>query len=508
MEPTSVKYVGMYLRKSRGDKDSDLDKHRLLLTELCAKNKWEWIEYVEIETGDSIDLRPKMCQLLDDISGGMYDAVCVVDIDRLGRGDMGDQDRIKKVFTKSKTLIITPDHVYNLDNENDEFSIDIKGFIAHQEYKLIVKRLVQGKKIGARKGMWTNGTPPFPYDYLRFNDGLNEKGLIVNQEKLKTYRLIIDSIIVDKMTPEDIAIQFNKLGILSPRGSTWSSKVIRDVAIDKTHLGLIVSNKTKGNAHIKRKSNSKDFEKVSEKDWIIAKGTHEAVKTEKEHETILAILASRQKAVRRKPKEILLLTGIVKCGICGHTMSLWKREARGWEEYLKHCWYHDHYGVKCINKGCKSDILHSHLWLVFEQYEKSLQAKLLDGSAIKTNDSLVQRLDAAKTEAAKREKVIERLLDAYENGVYTVEELKKRRQKADSALQEINDTIQSISSEMQKFDQTKLKEKLSAIDEFKRVIATNDMDIVEKNRWVRTIIREIKWTYTDNPKPKIEILFT
>ena len=50
----------------------------------------------------------------------IYNAVCVVEYDRLGRGDLGEQDRFKKAFQKSDTLIITPDKIYDLNKDNDD----------------------------------------------------------------------------------------------------------------------------------------------------------------------------------------------------------------------------------------------------------------------------------------------------------------------------------------------------------------------------------------------------
>ena len=49
-----IKDVAVYLRKSRGDENKDLDKHRLALTELCQKLGIRFTEYAEIGTSDSI----------------------------------------------------------------------------------------------------------------------------------------------------------------------------------------------------------------------------------------------------------------------------------------------------------------------------------------------------------------------------------------------------------------------------------------------------------------------
>ena len=43
---------------------------------------------------ESIKNRPKMIELLNEVEKGIYDAVLVMDIDRLGRGNMQDQGLI------------------------------------------------------------------------------------------------------------------------------------------------------------------------------------------------------------------------------------------------------------------------------------------------------------------------------------------------------------------------------------------------------------------------------
>lgn len=52
---------------------------------------------------------------------------------------------------------------------------------------MIKKRMKQGKVAGAKKGMWTNGRPPYPYIY---NSAVRQ--VEVDEEKRKIYRLIIE----------------------------------------------------------------------------------------------------------------------------------------------------------------------------------------------------------------------------------------------------------------------------------------------------------------------------
>jgi site-specific DNA recombinase len=253
-----IRYVAIYIRKSRAESMEDLEKHRMVLIDLCKRNNFKYVEYMEVGTSDSIDLRPKISKLLKEVEEGVYDAVCVVEYDRLGRGDLGEQDRLKKAFQKSNTLIITPDKIYDLNDDIDDTFADLKGFFARQEYKMITKRLRQGKKIGARRGQWTNGIPPFPFVYQRYKEKCNPKGIVVDDEKLKVYRFIIDEALRG-VPPKNIAETLNRRGLLTAKTKYWSGVTVHRLLLDETHLGKIISNKSQGDGHKKKRPNAKNL---------------------------------------------------------------------------------------------------------------------------------------------------------------------------------------------------------------------------------------------------------
>ena len=59
--------VAVYLRKSRGDIE-DLEKHKMQLLDICNKNDYIYDLYEESGSSDSLDKRPEMTRLLDNIS--------------------------------------------------------------------------------------------------------------------------------------------------------------------------------------------------------------------------------------------------------------------------------------------------------------------------------------------------------------------------------------------------------------------------------------------------------
>lgn len=507
-EEKLIKYVAIYLRKSRGDDESALDKHRLVLTELCDENNYKYVEYLEIGSGDSIEMRPVFTQLLEEIESGIYEGVCVMDIDRLGRGNQADQGRINQAFAMSNTYIITPQQIYNLNNDDDEFVVDMKGFISRREYKLIVARLSRGKKVGSRQGNWTNGTPPYPYEYERYNTKYNPKGLVVNDEKLKVYRYIIDSVIRDNKKPKDIAVELNNKNIPSPRNGLWHSHTIYRIILDETHLGFIISNKTKGDGHKKKKSNAKPVQKLPRDKWVIVHNCHEAVKTQDEHEKILILTKRISTSPKRTQKIILPLSGLIKCAKCGHTMGVCRQERKNEiKDVLRTCWYTDLYGKRCSNSGMKLDLLYDKLQNNMEMYLNKLKNEVSNVDNNKDKTSIENKIKDIENEISLKQKTLERMLDGYENGIYSLEQYKERKIKTELTMDKLESERDLYKSQCSKFDINTLNDKINKIEYIVNNINSSENTDIDKNNMYKSIIDRIIWKRDgDDISIKIEYL--
>lgn len=116
----------------------------------------------------------------------------------------------RKTFLYTDTYVITPQKIYDLSQEQDEMLFDFQAIFAKMEYKMIKKRMRQGKVAGAKKGMWTNGTPPYPYVYNQ-----TTRMIEVDPDKLKIYRMVIDKYLLGMSTLQ-IAIWLNQRKIAPP----------------------------------------------------------------------------------------------------------------------------------------------------------------------------------------------------------------------------------------------------------------------------------------------------
>ena len=489
-----IKYVALYLRKSRGDNDEDLIKHKTSLIDLCKKNKWKYIIYSELESGDSIFMRPVFQKLLSDVRDGVYDAVAVVDIDRLGRGDMGDQDAIKKTFAKSQTYVVTPEKIYDLNNDDDEFVIEMKGFIARQEYKQITRRFSRGKKVGSRLGFWTNGKPPYPYEYERYKLKYNPKGLVVNDEKLKVYKYMVNSMVDDDMTPNGIAIALNKKGIPSPRGGIWHGVTVGRILADETHLGKIISNKSKGDGHKKKKPNAKDVTLTPKTEWVVVENCHEKTKTQEDHEKILLFMSRLGRKPKRKTAETYPLSGLIKCGLCGRTSTIYYRPERKNKESIKACWYKDAVGNKCNNRGIETKYLYIIINEKIAQYEYELKQKIDNIDVVNKRDQYEKALSTLNDDKAKKQQSLIRIKDAYDGGVYELQEFKERKVKVEKDINNINEKIEIINIKIKDYKEDSIINKIDNVEKFQEEIQKPNITNTQKNELYKSIINCITWT--------------
>lgn len=490
-----IKFVALYLRKSRGDSEDDLKKHKLVLHELCKKYDWKFVEYCEIESGDSISGRPIFQSLLLDITNGLYDAVACVEIDRLGRGDTEDRGKINNIFLNSNTLIATPDKIYDLQNDHDDFIVEAKGFLARQEYKQIVKRLLQGKRVGAKMGNWTNGTPPFPYEYERWQNKFNEKGIVVNDEKLSTYRFIIDKALKG-LPPTEIAWELNKQGILSPRSKKWSNVTVYRLLKDETHLGKIISNKGLGDSHSNKKPSAKEYKRNIKSDWVVIENCHKSVKTLEEHNIIEELIRKRTSIPERARAGIYGYSYLIKCGICSHNITFYTK--KDGSMFMKPCWYVDAYGNKCTNRGIKINYIDECVKIALEEKRSEYLNKAKE--EVNTEDKINEIrlvLNSKRKELDKYEKAYEKVNDSYDLGEYTKTEWQERKVKWEKEIQRVEIEMTSMETQIDNL-------KIITNDEILHII--NDvLDNFEKiknekkkNDLLKTIIEKITWTRKEN----------
>lgn len=499
-----------YLRKSRKDIEAELRgdgetlaKHELILNNLSdsLNIKPEQIDiFKEIVSGDSIASRPVMQEVLQLVEQGIYAGVLVVEVERLARGNTLDQGIVANAFQYSNTKIITPQKIYDPNNEYDQEYFEFGLFMSRREYKTINRRLQNGRTISANQGKFPGSKAPYGYKRKKLE---NDKGwtLEIIPEQAYVIKTIFNMYAYQHIPPSDICRYLDNLGIKPSKSDTWSSSSIRDILSNPVYAGKI---KWKDRKVVKVFKDGKLVNtqpKNKGNDVILVDGLHSPIV---DSQTFNIVQQRKKDNIIPMPSVYNVhnpLAGIVRCAKCNRLMS------RNSNNVL--CCIN----TKCNNVSSKLDIVEKkileslELWLV--NYEEEINSV----STLKnTTDDIINikqtSLNKLKKELEEYNAKLEKIHDFLENGIYTVDVFTERRNKILESQKNTSVKYYEIQKELQEIEQTE-KAKKNLIPQTKNVLTEYSKcnNIKKKNELLKSVIQRVEYLkkekcYNKNSDPE------
>ena len=319
------KKIIMYLRKSRTDNQFEsvsevLERHEQMLQDYCMRTFGEPIPqdniYREVVSGETIEDRPVMKKLLEDIEKGEIDAVIVVEPQRLTRGSFGEIDKVVNTFRYTGTLVITLTKTYDLTDKYDRKFFEQELLRGNDYLEYIKDILSRGRKKSITDGYYIASKSKFGYDKLKLKKGHT----LVPNKDADTVRYIFEKFNEGLGTTE-LAKHLIELGVKSQTGKQWTPAMVRNILTSDIYIGVL----TYGRRETKK--TMKDGKIVQSRPWnkddyITAIGLHEKLIPDEVFETAQALLKSRAGKPVRSDKTIKNpLAGLVKCKYCGVNMA-------------------------------------------------------------------------------------------------------------------------------------------------------------------------------------------
>jgi len=464
--------IALYLRKSREEeietREETLARHERILEDYCTKNNLTIIKkYKEVVSGESIENRPQMQQLLQDVQAGLYDGVVVVELERLSRGNQIDQAEILEVFKKSKTKIFTLNKIYDLssDNDFDEEFFEFGLFMSRREYKIIKRRLQRGKQQAFKEGYFTSATCPYGFTKTRIDKGFV---LIPDEHESKIVKLIFNKFVVEDLGIFAICKYLNDNGIKPRKAIDWQPKRIKMILRNRTYIGYLGCNYYSGYAH----------------DYI--KGKHDGFIDETIFNKAQDKLDSQMSKEKPTTRLANPLSTFTKCGVCGRTMR---------STYSTH---RKKYVLQCLTHNCPT--ITSSLESVEKQVIKELQDELNNFNYFLENFSdeiskkkimIDNEIKILKTEINKKENMINKCCEMLEEGIYTKEKYLSRVNVLEEDLKALKSNLEALKSTS--FDESDRYEK--AIPILSEVLNQYwTLEPAAKNQLLKTIIERINYT--------------
>lgn len=482
-----INNVAIYLRLSRDEENKGIEailsNHRKTLINLCKQNKWKFDTYEEIAS--SYDMfREQLNIMLDKVKNNEYDAVVVMDVDRLSRNEF-EAPIIHKVLLDSDTNIVTPSKTYDLHKDEDALLLGVQSLVAAQEYKQIRKRMQRGKTFAMEKGYWVHGTPPLGY----CKDPETRK-LIPNDEA-KHVRFIFNSI-VDGKTVSDVYHDLNKMGVKTKNNSKFAFNSIMRIVTNEAYKGTIVSNRYVAKDKQKPKS-----------EWIYTHNAHEPIVDEQTWSKANKIVNTYSFSAPRSKNKIYPTSKLIVCGNCGKFQGA--QLAHTGKLYLKIC-------SNCKNRS-----------FLYEPILKQIKADILNEiptivnqiDDIQSNDNSVE-IEYKKEQISKQIKKTETALENLET-MRIEGDISSQRYRVRKAEYEQKD--RELKHELQEVIQSDPKDRIADLQEMKKRIEylLNNWQCLdgegltdeEINRSLHFIIERIEWTYPKgkDAEPKLNIVY-
>ncbi len=271
------------------------------------------------KSGKSIDGRLEFQKMMDDIRIGKDEVsyVLVFKLSRFGRNAADVLSSLQFMQDFGVNLISVED---SIDSSKDagKLMISVLSAVAEIERENILVQTMEGRKQKAREGGWNGGFAPYGYKLVNGE-------LEIAEDEAEAIRMIYDLYVHNEMGSNKIAKYLEQQGIKKKarqNGSNtmFSAHLIRLILDNPVYCGKIAFGR-RGNEKIKGTRN--DYHIVKQDEYLVSDGKHEAIIDEELWEQARKkriAQAKKYEHVNRGNNRIHLLSGILKCPICGAGM--------------------------------------------------------------------------------------------------------------------------------------------------------------------------------------------
>ncbi|MEJ9318581.1 recombinase family protein, partial [Halalkalibacterium halodurans] len=351
--------IGVYVRVSSEEQAQKGYSVRNQLDE-CKKKAGtnEVIEYVDEGYSGEFLERPALEKLRKDVREGIITKVVCYDPDRLSRKLMNALI-IDDEFRKRGVEMVYVNGEYAHSPEGQLF-YSMRGAISEFEKAKINERMSSGRRRKAREGKVVKNNYCYGYDYDK-----EKSQYVINEDEAKIVRLIFDLF----TNPNDIAKGMNGIAnYLTEKGvptkrraGVWHRQVVRQILMNRTYTGTLYQNRWNTEGMLANKYKKESGEKVPMKErdpseWIPTKIPR--IISDEQFEYAQDLLQQARRRWAKSGTHKYLLSGLVRCGKCGNTMTGVKRNTWG-QKILKYTDRKNTAGAKHF--GCGNELRASKL---------------------------------------------------------------------------------------------------------------------------------------------------
>ena len=497
-----------YLRKSRFDRDyaemsveETLKRHEAILDRLAGERGYRVTKtYYEVVSGESIAARPEIQKLLEEVNAGLYAGVLVVDLERLARGNSADQAYISQVFQFSGTKIITPAKVYDPSDEFDEEYFEFGLFMSRREYKTITRRLIRGRDSSASEGKYISSIAPYGYRRLKL-PGEKAYTLEPHPQEAEVVKKMFD-LFLHRAGTKQIANALNDLSVPTRHGGPWSYSTVGQILANPVYMGKIRRGWSRQVKSVEDGMVKKRIKRCqSMEDYQLYDGLHPPLVSETDFMQAQDIRRERQPAARVKKTFDLqnAFAGLIFCANCGKRIGRTTMSAAQQGRVRLRCVN----GRNCHNVSADFDVVEREIIQALRSWLEGYRVKIDTVGYAEDIAHCKQQIDHLTQDADKIQMQLENAYNLVEQGIYTLEVFRTRREKLTDSLDEIRQRQQALEEMLTTFEASEATQS-SLIPQTEAMLDSYDeMTNQERNALLKAILYRIE--YAKGADGKIEI---
>jgi DNA invertase Pin-like site-specific DNA recombinase len=474
--------------------EETLEKHNKVLDEYAEKYLGGPIPeencYMEVGSGESLKDRPEITRLLKDIEDPEVQAILVVDVQRLSRGDLEDAGRLIRLLRYTNTYVITPMKIYDLRDEydRDAFERELKRGNEYLEY--FKKIQARGKLASVKEGNYVGSVAPYGFDRIEKTDGKKTyHTLIERKDQADVVRMVFNWYCNEDIGVTAICRRLEELGVKTKTGGKyWRTYQIFAMLENVHYIGCVRWNWRKTINIIEDQEIRKLRPKAKVDEYLVFEGKHDGIISEEQF-----YKAREIKGKRHRTKQDLTLknpfSGIMYCK-CGAKM--------GYNTYRKKGVEYAPPKLVCNNQvHCKSgsavfDEIYRDVCSTIKDCIRDFQLRIKNNKddSFKLHKDLVERLERKLKELEAKE--IRQWEDQYDPEVAMPAEIfKKLNQKLLAEKEEIQKALAKAKDSIPK--QVDYKEELLKFEDALDALEDPDVDAKLKNQYLKNIIDRIEY---------------
>src|SRR3954453_8909221 len=391
-------------------------------------------------SGSRLD-RPSLDSLRDAVSDAAIEIVAVLSPDRLARR-YAYQVLLLEEFRRAGVEVAFLHHPISED-PSDQLLLQIQGAIAEYERAVLAERFRRGKLQKARDGHLLSAKPPYGYRYVPRCEAVPGHLLIDDAEAAMVRRLFA-WVADEQLSVRQSVRRLNEGPWITRAGrARWAPSTVHHILSDPVYIGTAYANRYEYVAPKKPRTRSPRCEEKTcrrrrPRDQWIAIPVPALVDQEAWDRAQAQMARNALVSFRNNKTHNYLLRCLLKCGICGLAIHGcgFTRTAGGVERRYHRCAGVDALttgrDTKCPRAMIDAEVIEQAVWdhvvgllsdpqQLVAQFERFV-AETADGSA--QDQAMARQLQARLDRLARAD---QRLLEAYQAEVISLEELAERR---------------------------------------------------------------------------------